>query len=162
MADLRDSFTAQGYYGVRTYIQSGNVLFEASEDSPTLETDIEGMIARRFGVDLVVVVLSHEQMRDVVRHAPGGFGADPEKFHSDVVFLKAPLTASQAMGVVALREGVDQVWAGQGVLYFARLSARRTQSKMSRIGGTPEYQLMTIRNWNTTIKLLDLLDRSTT
>lgn len=48
--------------------------------------------------------------------------------------------------------------AGTGVLYFARLSARRTQSRMSRIVGTPEYQRMTIRSWATTTKLLGLLE----
>ena len=57
-----------------------------------------------------------------------------------------------------MRDGVDQAWPGTGVLYFARLSARRTQSKMSSIVGTPEYKLMTIRSWKTTTKLLALLD----
>ena len=107
---------------------------------------------------LVVVVRSHQQLRKVVTNAPPGFGRSPEKFHSDVVFLKAPLTAKKAMTVVATREGVDEAWPGTGVLYFARLSARRTQSKMTRIMGTPEYQLMTIRSWSTTAKLLELLD----
>ncbi len=41
--------------------------------------------------------------------------------------------------------------------YFQRLSAERTKSKMSRIASTPEYKLMTIRNWTTTTKLLELL-----
>ena len=45
-----------------------------------------------------------------------------------------------------------------GVLYFARLSERRTQSRMNRIMGTPEYKRMTIRNWATTTKLLALLE----
>ena len=62
------------------------------------------------------------------------------------------------MRVVELRDGVDQAWTGTGVLYFARLSERRTQSRMSSIVGTPEYKLMTIRSWNTTTKLLGLLD----
>jgi uncharacterized protein (DUF1697 family) len=44
------------------------------------------------------------------------------------------------------------------VIYFARLSERRTQSKMSSIVGTAEYQSMTIRSWSTTTKLLGLLD----
>jgi uncharacterized protein (DUF1697 family) len=44
------------------------------------------------------------------------------------------------------------------VLYFSRLSARRTQSRSSGIVGTPEYQLMTIRSWSTTKKLLALVD----
>ena len=61
-------------------------------------------------------------------------------------------------GQGAIREGVDQAWPGDGVVYFARLSAKRVQSKMSRIVGTPEYKQMTIRSWSTTTKLLDLLD----
>ena len=62
------------------------------------------------------------------------------------------------MKVVVERDGVDQAWAGTGVLYFARLSERRTQSRMSSIVGTPEYKQMTIRSWSTTTKLLALLD----
>lgn len=86
-----------------------------------------------------------------------GFGKQPGTYHSDVIFLKAALSARRAMGVVDLREGVDQ-WSGPGVLYFARLSARRTQSRMGRIVGTPEYQQMTIRSWTTTTKVLALID----
>ena len=43
------------------------------------------------------------------------------------------------------------------VLYFQRLSSRRTQSRMSKIVGKPEHQQMTIRSWATTTKLLALL-----
>ena len=46
------------------------------------------------------------------------------------------------------------------MIYFARLSAMRTKSRMGRIVGTPEYQRMTIRSWNTTTKLLALVDES--
>jgi uncharacterized protein (DUF1697 family) len=62
------------------------------------------------------------------------------------------------MKMVQLRDGVDQAWPGRGVVYFQRLSAKRTMSRMSRIVGTPEYANMTIRNWSTTTKLLALLD----
>jgi uncharacterized protein (DUF1697 family) len=59
---------------------------------------------------------------------------------------------------VRLRNGVDTAWRGEGVLYFQRLSAQRTRSRMGAIVGTPEYALMTIRSWTTTMKLLTLLD----
>lgn len=158
MAALRETFTDGGYEDVSTYIQSGNVLFQSSASQKALERELESMLERRFKVPLVVVVRSHRQLRDVVHKAPAGFGQQPDTYHSDVVFLKAPLTSKQAMGVVQVRDGVDQAWAGTGVVYFARLSARRTQSRMSKIVGTPEYQQMTIRNWATTTKLLSLLD----
>ena len=44
------------------------------------------------------------------------------------------------------------------MLYFARLSAQRSKSRMSRLLSRPEYKLMTIRNWATTTRLLELLD----
>ena len=159
MTDLRAAFTEHGFGKVSTYIQSGNVLFESDASRDKLESEIEEMLDRRLGNPLVVVVRSHRQLQAVVEKAPAGFGAEPDTYNSDCVFLKAPLTSKQAMGVVGLREGVDQAWPGPGIVYFARLSARRTQSRMSKIVGTPEYKQMTIRSWATTIKLLALLDQ---
>ena len=78
--------------------------------------------------------------------------------HIDLTREKIYTPSAQAMKVVVEREGVDQASPGTGVVYFARVSARRTQSRMSRIVGTPEYKQMTIRNWSTTTKLLALLD----
>ena len=158
MADLRTAFEEAGHEAVSTYIQSGNVLFESDRPAGELEQAIEAVLEERYGVPLVVVVRSHRQLRSVVGKAPDGFGQQPDRFHSDVLFLRRPLTPAKAMGVVKLRDEVDQAWTGTGVLYFARLSERRTQSRMSSIVGTPEYQLMTIRSWSTTTKLLALLD----
>lgn len=164
MVDLREAFTAAGYTAVTTYIQSGNVLFDAESEAAvdSLEAAIEAMLERRFGLPLVVVVRSHLQLRAVVEDAPAGFGQDPGKYHSDAIFLKAPLASDQAMRVVRLRDGVDQAWPGDGVIYFSRLSERRVQSRMSSIVGTPEYKQMTIRNWSTTTTLLRLLDERPT
>jgi uncharacterized protein (DUF1697 family) len=157
MADLRDAFTGAGFDDVSTYIASGNVLFRSERPSTTLEAEIESLLEERFGRPLVVVARSHPQIRTVVDQAPADFVALDGTHHRDAVFLKSPLTPARAMGVVQLREGVDQAWAGTGVVYFARLSAERQRSLMSRIVGTPEYQLMTVRSWSTTTKLLDLM-----
>jgi len=159
MADLRAAFEDAGYAGVSTYIQSGNVLFTSSARPAALEVEIETMLERRFGVPLVVIVRTRAQMRSIVTRAPKDFRAAPGKYHCDVVFLKAPLTAKNAVKGVELRDGVDRAWPGTGVVYFARLSARRTESRMSRIVSTPEYRKMSIRNWSTTTKLLDLLEQ---
>lgn len=158
MADLRRAFEDAGYKAVTTYIQSGNVVFESDAPCATIEGDLEALLERRFGVPLVVVVRSHLQLGRVVRDAPDGFGRNPKAYHSDVIFLKGPLSSKEAMRVVEQRAGVDQAWPGAGVVYFSRLSERRTQSRMSRIVGTPAYSQMTIRNWNTTTKLLGILD----
>ena len=158
MAALRDAMEAAGYEDVRTHLQSGNVLFASAAAKRSLEGDLERVVESRFGFPVVVVVRSHQELRDVVEQAPARFGAEPGTYHSDAIFLKAPLTARRAMKVVEQREDVDQAWPGRGVLYFARLSAERTKSRMGKIVGTPEYRLMTIRSWSTTTNLLALLD----
>jgi uncharacterized protein (DUF1697 family) len=161
MADLRDVFAELGYRDVSTYIQSGNVLFSATGAAAKLEGDIERALETTFGFPLVVVVRSERQLRAVVDKAPAAFRKDPDAYYRDAVFLKAPLTAATAMKVIERikpREGVDEAWMGAGVVYFQRLGAERTRSKLSKVASTPEYQLMTIRSWATTTKLIALLD----
>ena len=136
------------------------MLFESTGPAKGLEERIEKVLERRFGFPIVVAVRSERALRAVVKSAPKGFGTEPDRFHSDTIFLRSPLTAAQAMKVVRTRDGVDQAWKGRGVLYFARLSAERTKSRMSAIVGTPEYANMTIRSWKTTVKLVELLDEA--
>jgi uncharacterized protein (DUF1697 family) len=158
MSDLRVVLEMAGYAAVRTYIQSGNALFETDAPRAELEESIEALLAERLGCPVLVVVRSHRQLAYVVASAPEGFGADRVTHLSDVVFLKAPLKSAQAMRAVSLREGVDRAWAGTGVLYLDRLAERSSQSRLSKLASTPQYQKMTIRNWSTTTKLLAMLD----
>jgi uncharacterized protein (DUF1697 family) len=160
MPALKACFEAQGHGDVATYIQSGNVLFTSrSSNQRTLVRQIEKAVAETFACQSRVVVRSFEQLQQVVNAAPGGFGASPTIYRYDVIFLKDPLTADQAMKSVTARPGVDRAVAGDGVLYYSRLISRASQSHLSRIAGTPAYQNMTIRNWNTTGRLLDLMER---
>jgi uncharacterized protein (DUF1697 family) len=157
MAQLRGAFESGGFTDVSTYIQSGNVVFDAPDDDP-LEPRIEALLRRELNLDLVVVVRSRAQMLEVVGGAPEGFGTRPDTYYSDVLFLKHPLSGPDVMGVVQMREGVDSAWPGDGVVYFQRLGSRRAQSRLSRLTATPEYKSMTIRTWTTTTKLGALLD----
>jgi len=106
------------------------------------------------------VLRSRAQMRAVVEGAPEGFGADTDAYRYDVIFLKEPLTVKAALKSVPMRQDVDEVHAGRGVLYFSRLIARAAQSHLSKVVSLPIYQSMTIRNWNTTTTLLRMLDES--
>jgi uncharacterized protein (DUF1697 family) len=160
MIDLKACFEALGFKSVMTYIQSGNVLFSADKSARTTMTKkIEKALSKAFAYDSRVVVRSYEDMKSIVEHAPKGFGKLPEAYRYDVVFLKEPLTATRAMKSVSIKEGVDKAFAGKGVLYFSRLTSKATQSHLNRIASMPVYQHMTIRNWNTTTKLLERMER---
>ena len=160
MAGLKACFEENGLDDVLTYIQSGNVVFSSPvSNQAELTRRIERIVRTTFAhYDASVVLRSRSQMRAIVDRAPKGFGAKPSKYRYDVVFLKAPLTAKTASKDVPIKEGVDRLWPGTGVLYSSRLISRATQSRFSRIVSLPTYQQMTIRNWNTTTKLLQLLE----
>jgi uncharacterized protein (DUF1697 family) len=159
MPALKACFEANGFEDVATYIQSGNVLF-ASRDTRTADmTDrLEEMLAEAFDYVPTVVVRSRKQMRAIVDRAPKGFGARPAKHRYDVIFLKEPLSARTAIKEVPTNPAVDEAHAGTGVLYFSRLTARATASRLNKIVSSPIYPSVTIRNWNTTTKLLSLMD----
>lgn len=164
MTGLKQCLEELGCSQVSTYIASGNVIVESSKRPEQLQTQIEAALPKKFTLDsemVNVLVLTHKQLQAVIANKPKGFGEQPERYHSDAIFLMG-IDAAEAMPVFTPREGVDTVWPGDGVIYSQRLSAQRTKSRLNKIVGTPAYQSMTIRNWNTTTKLLALLEERDT
>lgn len=157
MRALQACLHKQGFAGVRTYIQSGNVLFASRKATPAaLEKKMEAAIAGAFRCTIAVVVCPAKQIKKVIEQAPAGFGSDAEVRYN-VLFCKRPLTSRRALASLSPKPGVDDAIAGEGVVYVATQKSRATQSALPRIMGTPIYRLLTIRNWNTTLKLSQLL-----
>ena len=80
MAELKLGFESLGFSDVRTWLNSGNVVFSSEETEPAALTgQIEGMIQRRFGLEIPVFVLPQEELADTLRHAPDWWGTeDPD------------------------------------------------------------------------------------
>jgi len=159
MAELRKCLEGLGFSDVATYIVSGNVILTSEWDAEETTARIEEALPKAFHLDselIRVLALTRDQLQAVVDDRPKGFGDQPEKYHSDVIFLIG-VEAAEVMPVFNPREGVDRVWPGKGVVYSQRLSAQRTKSRLSVIAASPLYKSMTIRNWNTTVKLLEML-----
>lgn len=158
MADLRACFEGMGFSDVITYIQSGNVIFNTPEDDePMITRQIEKSLAKRFSYDSKIVLVSYLQLKTVAEEAPDRFGILPGEYKYDVIFLRGGLTLVDLINRITVKEGVDSVHAGTMALYFSRLTARRTQSRLKNIMGLPEYQNMTIRTWNTVSEILKIM-----
>jgi uncharacterized protein (DUF1697 family) len=160
MAELRACLEELECTDVRTLIASGNVVLRSSLGAAKLQDAIEAELPKRFRLDtelLRVLVLTDAKLRAIVADKPAGFGEHPDTYHSDAIFLMG-ITVREAMTVFQPREGVDEVWPGKGVVYSQRLSAQRTKSRLGKIVGTVPYQSMTIRSWNTTTRLVAMLD----
>ncbi len=159
MADLKSCFEEMGFKDVSTYIQSGNVIFRSgANDKAGLTKEIEERLSQRFNYQSRVAVFSHQQIREIVGEAPPDFGTEAEQYRYDVFFLIKPLTAGELMQKINPRVEVDKVYAGESALYFSRLISKASLSRLTKIITIPEYKNITIRNWNTTTRLLELMD----
>jgi uncharacterized protein (DUF1697 family) len=86
MADLREVVTSLGHADVATYIQSGNVVFSTEQsDTVALAAALEEAIAETTGVRARVVVLSREELDQVVRDNP--YSDEPNLRAVHAVFL---------------------------------------------------------------------------
>ena len=157
MADLKLCFEGEGFEKVSTFIASGNVLFEAAGAAAKLTSGLEQTLSKRFEYGSRVVLRSAAEMKAVIEAAPKGFGKEPAKYKYDAFFVKEPRTAADVVAALNPKEGVDRVWAGDGVVYTSRLIAKASQSRLGKVASSPVYQDITIRNWNTTQKLAALL-----
>lgn len=154
MIALREAFEALGFADVATYIQSGNVIFSAAGGGKkALTATIEAALAKAFSYESKVVVISAKELAAVVAEAPRGFGTQKDRYRYDVLFLKPPLTPKQALAALPRAPGVDDVHAGKHAIYYRRLEAEVTRSRISKVAAMPIYKSMTVRNWNTTVKL---------
>ncbi|MBI3958773.1 MAG: DUF1697 domain-containing protein, partial [Chloroflexi bacterium] len=67
MADLKALYESLGFSAVTTYVQSGNVVFDAdSADAPALIARIEAAVAERFGFDVTVLLRSADDLRRIL------------------------------------------------------------------------------------------------
>lgn len=159
MAELKACLEDVGLENVQTYINSGNVIFSSSKSAAVLAKEIEKTLPQKFNlpVPIRVLILSKKQLAEVIDKAPVGFGQQPGNYYSDVIFLIGK-SAQEAIEQLETHPEVDAAWSGDGVVYYRRLSVRRTASRMGKVVGKPIYKSMTIRSWNTATKLLKLLE----
>ena len=143
MASLKKCLEELGFANVSTYIASGNVILDSDKPAAEIKAQIETALPASFKLDselIKVLVLTRDQLQAVVDNKPAGFGEQPETYHSDAIFLMG-IDAAQAIAAFDPREGVDNVWPGDGVIYSQRLSSQRTKSRLSKIMAAPAIQV---------------------
>jgi uncharacterized protein (DUF1697 family) len=161
MEDLRKLFEEADFSDVTTYIQSGNVIFNDTEnDKMKLSVKTGEILRRKLGNEIKTALLTLPEMKRVIDGRPEGFGDEKDRYKYDIIFIIAPLKAGDAIKEIRTRTGVDEVYEGDSVIYIRRLTNELTKSYFSKTAETAIYRSITIRNWNTTKKLYELMTLS--
>lgn len=146
---------------VKTYIQSGNAVFESELDEAALQKAIGEGFAARFGFECAVMLRSADEMNALIKALP--FPADkiaaveaaaPDTEHLYVYFLEHP-PEQAALNALSALPGPDLARPGTRELYLLCYESVRL-SKLA-IRAAREFSPATVRNWNTVQKLYDML-----
>jgi uncharacterized protein (DUF1697 family) len=157
MEVLRGEIEKMGFQDVRTFIQSGNVLFRSEMSDPAkIEDKIKGGLAARFTEEVKILVRSKKDMENTVSHFPEIFD-DPDWKHN-VIFLSRAVDSKNILARFELKKDIEQIHYAPGVLFWSAKRATITRSNMLKLSARPEYQEMTVRNANTARKILALMN----
>jgi uncharacterized protein (DUF1697 family) len=150
MDELRQAFRALGYTDVTTYIQSGNVVF--TSDAKVGAAGLEHAIAAQFGMNVTVVLRTSRQLETVAQRNPYR-DANTSKVH--VGFMPRPPSAAAARTLDLQRFSPDDAVVEGSELYL-HLPNGMGRSKLPDYLGRQLEVPITIRNWNTVTKLIEL------
>lgn len=158
MKELKAAFEEAGMTSVRTYINSGNVIFSSSvRDRKKLAKKLEKAIADRFGFPIDVLVRDRRSMRAVVGAMSDDWIND-EATKCDVLFLWDDVGKPSVLKQLKFRPEIEDVQYVSGAVIWRIDRKNATRSGLMRVAGTPLYKRMTIRNSNTTRKLVELME----
>jgi uncharacterized protein (DUF1697 family) len=159
MKSLKASFERLGFEDVQTYINSGNVLFRATEaDARSVEEQIDGMLAREHGLKGRTVVRSDAEMARVVKTIEKEWKPDPD-WKYNVIFLRHTLDPKRVVEGFELKPDIERVVCCPGTLLWSARTSSIGRTTMLKLSSRAIYQEMTVRNVNTTKKILELMQR---
>jgi len=157
MAALRDLCEGLGWAKVETFIQSGNVVFEAVGTAATLETGLEDALESRFGFRPAALVRSAAAWSKLLEANPFAAEAEAEPAKVMVAVAKKTLASGAATAIAAKAAAGEKVREAGGALWFhypdGAGRSKLTPSAIDKAAGSP----VTARNWRTAQALKDMI-----
>ena len=153
MKELVAIFAATGAHEVRTYIQSGNVVFESDAPEPVVEA-VTREIASAYGYPGRIVLRSADELRAAYGSNPFA-GAPVETLH---VYFLADVPAPSAVKALDPARSPGDSFVVRGREVYLQLPQGMARTKLTNAYFDGKLKTVsTARNWNTVGKLVELL-----
>lgn len=160
MAELRTLCTQLGWQDVQSYIQSGNLVFQATTTPVNLETDLEQAIEHHFGLSIPIIVRTAIDWSTYFKSNPYPTKSQDEPNRVMLALSKAP---PQPGAVEELQqranngEHITQIGDTLWIYYGSGAGkSKLSPALFDRLVGSP----VTMRNWRTVLKLDELANHS--
>ncbi|MFL6516769.1 MAG: DUF1697 domain-containing protein, partial [Bacillus sp. (in: firmicutes)] len=140
----------------KTYIQSGNVLFEAKDEAPQLSQRLEDEIGKTFGFPVPVILRTAEEYEQIIRDCPYSMESLKEGESIQLAFLADEPTQEKIEYLRNFNSEPDECFINEKEVYlFLRQSIldSKLAAQLPKLG-VPA----TVRNWKTVIKLSAMVE----
>jgi uncharacterized protein (DUF1697 family) len=156
MAELVRIFTNAGCQNTRTYIQSGNVIFDsAAANSSALTNKIERTLQKELGYPVTVILRKLSDLEAIVRRNPFKKFAKALDAYPFVVFLRGDPQHKPKLPLLSQIENLEVFEIKDGVAFI--IARRKKDGRSGNPNAFVEKQLGvpgTTRNWNTVNKIV--------
>ncbi|WP_212958889.1 DUF1697 domain-containing protein, partial [Bacillus sanguinis] len=151
MADLKQMFESIGLKQVKTYIQSGNILFESEENIKFLKERIQSEIKNVFGFDVPVMLRTNEGFINMIKRCPYEVDSLLEGESIHVAFLANELTEKEKNQLIMQKNDTEDCYIDEKVVYLFFKNSIRNSKLMNQFQKL--HTPATVRNWRTVNKL---------
>lgn len=159
MAELKNKFGKLDFEEVKTYLNSGNVVFSSDEDSiEKLTRLIERAIKNEFGFDIPVFVISKDRLRDILNNASSWWGIDNKEIYDNLIFIMPPVTFSDVYNEIGEpKEDLEKIEDYNEAVFwsFSRKDYQKTNWWPKTASANISTKL-TIRTANTVRKIVSM------
>lgn len=156
MKALKSVFEQIGFTQVKTYINSGNVLFMSADPSPmSIKVKLEDNIRHHLGQSIEVMVRDDASIKQLCDLFPVEWTNDGNQ-KTDILFLSDRYDNPETLSLIKHDPTVDHLISAPGAIGWNIQRSNYGQSGMKKFIGTPVYKNMTARNINTVRKLNEL------
>lgn len=157
MKALAATFEKMKLANVKTYIASGNVIFQCEAcDTRKLEKRIEAALKKAHAYDATVVLKTRAELLAIAKGIPAAWKKPTDDVRYYVCFLRHEVDDRSVLEQLTPKKDVDHLSYKAGALYWSANKDALTRSGMAKLPSHPLYKKITIRNLNTTLKLAEL------
>ena len=154
MKDLKELLSNLGLTEIKTYIQSGNVVFQSKESLTVLETTIAQIIKKNYNFEVPVIIIPVADLQKIPQLNPYLNTTAVEKLH--VTFLSS-LPETEKIEKIASTDFLPDKFRIIAQTVFLCIDGKYHKSKLSNNFFEKELKVTaTTRNWKTIMKLIEL------
>ncbi len=159
MLELKQELENNNFYGVKTYLNSGNIILSSDiKDKLVISNNINKIIKDKFNLDIPIFVITLTELKELLDNKPDWWGSDNKEIYDNIIFIIPPFTYKEIYDVLGKEnKSLEKIYEYKNNIFWSyKLAFYRKTNWWSRTASTSIKDNITIRTAGTVKKILEL------